>query len=117
MCDCRVINKSTLKNSFALPNPKQILDHFAGAKHLTKLDEIKGFHQIALSYEDSQKSTTTTMYGNCRFAVITFEFANAPSMFNKVMAGVLLDHHDRFFINYADATLYALNGWHSRKVG
>ena len=63
MCiDYTSLNKSCLKDPFALPRIDQVIDATAGCELLSFLDAYSGYHQIKLKKSDQEKTSFITPY-------------------------------------------------------
>ena len=69
--DYRKLNKATMKDHFPLPFIDQMLDHLMGYTYYCFLDGYSGYIQIAIAFEDQEK-TTFTWY--VRFLMNAFRF-------------------------------------------
>ena len=61
--DYRVLNCQTKKDVYPLPRIDDLLDKLATAKYLSAIDLASGYHQIAMSPEDIEKTAFVTRYG------------------------------------------------------
>lgn len=105
MCvDYRALNDKTVNNRYPLPRNDELLDRLQGAKCLTTLDLISGYHQIRISDEDVPKTAFRTHQGSYQYKVIAFGLANAPSTFQQVMNDVFRDM-SKFVLVYLDDIL------------
>ena len=87
--DFRQLNDLTCGDSFPLPNITDILDQLGQSKYFTTLDLASGYHQVALSDEDRQKTAFSTIDGHFEFLRMPFGLKTAPATFQRMMNTVL----------------------------
>ena len=90
MCvDFRAVNDVTVKDTYPLPQIKDILENMIGARIFSKLDLHKAFHQIYIDPKDREKTAFITNKGLYEYNLMPFGLANAPSVFQRCMDKVL----------------------------
>ena len=99
--DFRKLNNITKKNVYPLPVIDNILSMLNKAKYFTSLDLTSGYHQIKLDDRDKEKASFCTFQGLYTFNVMPFGLANAPSVFQELMARVLrgLEHFSTAYLD------------------
>ena len=103
MCiDYRMLNASTVRNAYPLPNIQDALDGFAGASVFSTLDLAAGFHQIVLKEESRHLTAFRTDQGLYEYNVMPMGLANAPAMFQKAMHDTLRPFMNKFVTVYMD---------------
>jgi len=90
-CDYRALNKLTVKQVSQLPRIDDLLDQLHGVKVLSAIDLQSGYHQLAITPEDRQKTAFRTPFGLYQWKVIPFGLTNAPTHFARAMNTVLGD--------------------------
>jgi hypothetical protein len=84
--DYRLLNEVTTKDTFPLPRIDDLLDQLGRCKYFSTLDLAAGYWQI-------QVDTTAfvTHRGLYEFNVMPFGLTNAPSVFQRLVQGLLID--------------------------
>ena len=90
--DYRAINGVTTPDPYQMPFIEDILDTLASAKHMSKIDLNKGFHQIPVRREDKEKTAFCTPWGKYQFSRMPFGLRNGPAVFQRLMDKIL--HQD-----------------------
>ena len=70
--DYRAINEITKWDRHPLPLINEALDRLRGARYLTKLDIIDGYHNIRIKEGDEWKTTFSTKLGTYEYLVMPF---------------------------------------------
>ena len=71
MCiDYRMLNASTVRNAYPLPNIQDALDGFSGATVFSTLDLAAGFHQIVLDEKSRHLTAFRTDQGLYEYNVM-----------------------------------------------
>ena len=89
--DYRKLNTAIRKDHYPLPSIDQMMDRLAGHPHYCFLDGYSGYNQIAIAYEDQEKTTFTCTYGTFAFRRMPFGFCNAPATFQICMMFMFSD--------------------------
>ena len=87
--DYRAVNSVTQPDPYQMPLIEDILDTFASAKFISKIDLNKGFHQIPVREEDMAKTAFCTPWGKFEFRVMPFGLRNGPAVCQRMMDKVL----------------------------
>jgi hypothetical protein len=75
------LNKACPKDPFPLPRIDQLVDATSGHQKISFLDAFQGYHQIALSPVDQEKTTFITPRGIFCYQVMPFGLKNARSTY------------------------------------
>jgi len=104
MCvDYRMLNKRTIKDSYALPRIEEILDTISGAKYFTVLDMKSGYHQVEI--EEAHKERTAFTLGPLgfyEFNRLPFGLSNSPATYQRLMEDCLSDLNMKICFVYLD---------------
>ena len=79
--DYRKLNTTTRNDHFPLPFIDQMLDRLANYSHCCFLYGYSGYNQIAIAFEDQEKTTFMCSYGTYDFRRMPFGLCNAPATF------------------------------------
>jgi len=87
--DYRKLNELTHVDHYPLPRMDDIFDRMSGAKYISTLDLLQGYHQIRMEKNSQSKTAFVTTDGKYEFIRMPFGLASAPSCFQRVMDDVL----------------------------
>uniref|UniRef100_A0A2N9ESA7 RNase H type-1 domain-containing protein n=1 Tax=Fagus sylvatica TaxID=28930 RepID=A0A2N9ESA7_FAGSY len=79
------LNQACPKDPFPLPKIDQLVDATAGHDRMSFLDAFQGYHQIALSTEDREKTAFITPLGIYCYKVMPFGLKNAGAMYQRMV--------------------------------
>ena len=100
--DYRKLNAATIPDEFPIPRQSDILASLSGAQVLSSLDALSGFTQLELAEEDIEKTVFRTHRGLFQFKRLPFGLRNGPSIFQRVMQGILAPYLWIFCLVYID---------------
>ena len=100
--DYRLLNATTIKDSYPLPRIDDTLDALSGSKWFSTLDLKSGYHQVALAEADKPKTAFSAGNGLWQWRVMPFGLCNAPATFERLMESVLAGMHWRTLLVYLD---------------
>ena len=100
--DYRKLNAVTMPDEFPIPRQSEILSSLSGAQVLSSLDALSGFTQLELDPEDIEKTAFRTHRGLFQFRRMPFGLRNGPSIFQRVMQGILAPYLWLFCLVYID---------------
>src|SRR6266511_3649205 len=96
------LNRKTLVDKYPIPNIKEYLTMFQGAKYFTIIDLASAYWQIKLRRQDREKTAFITAQGLYQFIVMPFGLNNAPATFQRLMNDVLREYLRKFCLVYLD---------------
>ena len=100
--DYRKLNAVTTTDKFPIPRQSEILQSLSGAQVLSSLNALSGFTQLELDPEDVEKTAFRTHRGLFQFKRMPFGLRNGPSIFQRVMQGILSPYLWLFCLVYID---------------
>ena len=105
--DYRDLNKSSVPQSFPLPQLSSVFDALGESKAqwLSSLDLKSGFWQIGMDESSKHKAAFITQSGVYEWKRMPFGLMNAPITFQTLMTNVLRDINWRFVLCYIDDIL------------
>ncbi|GFR65343.1 transposon Ty3-G Gag-Pol polyprotein [Elysia marginata] len=89
--DYRRLNASTEDDRYPLPHIQDINNHLAVCRVFSKIDLIRGYHQIPMAASSIQKTAHVTPFGLWEFLRMPFGLKNAAQSSQRLMDGVLRD--------------------------
>ena len=87
--DYRELNDLTKKDSYPIPEMKDILDKLHGSEFFSTLDGASAYWSIPIAEEDIEKTAFVSPRGEFEFSVMPFVLCNAPSTYERVIYSVL----------------------------
>jgi len=94
------LNRQTLRDCFPTPVASDLIARTRGARMLSKLDLLSGFHQVRIQEGDQHKTAFTTpgaTWSQYEWVTCPFGLTNTPSCFQRLVNHVLFDH---IVVNY-----------------
>ena len=83
--DYRRLNNVTRPDRYPLPNIKDFTNNLKGCTFFSKLDLVKGYHQVPMSGADICKTAIVTPFGLFEFLSMPFGLKNAAQTFQRLM--------------------------------
>ena len=103
--DFRRLNAVTVPDSYSVPRIHDFANGLADRKWFSKVDLVKGYHQVPIKLEDQPKTAISTPFGLYQFRRMPFGLRNAGATFQRLMDSIFQDF-DFVFI-YLDDVLIA----------
>ena len=100
--DNRKLNAVTTPDEFPIPRQSEILSSLSGAQVLSSLDALSGFTQLEMHEDDVEKTAFRTHRGLFQFKWMPFGLRKGPSIFQRVMQGILAPYLWIFCLVYID---------------
>ena len=102
--DYRRLNDVTVPDRYPIPLLQDFASKLQGARIFSKVDLVKGYHQIPVHPDDIPKTAIITSFGLYEFTRLPFGLSNAAQAFQRLMDTVLRDL-DAFIFVYLDEVL------------
>ena len=107
--DYRGLNDVTKKDSYPLPEVKDILDQLDGCQFYSTLDGASAYWSIPINEADREKTSFITLRGQYEFNVMPFGLCNAQATYQRAIDSTLKDVPNS--LPYIDDTLTFSNSF------
>ena len=87
--DYRRLNDITVDDRYPLPHIQDFNGHLGGCCIFSKIDLVRGYHQIPIREDDVPKTAVVTPFGLFEFLRMPFGLKNAAQAFQRLMDGIL----------------------------
>jgi len=101
--DYRRLNMATVHDRYPLPNIQDLSSRLHGCSIFSKLDLVKGYHQIPIAAADVPKTAIITPFGLFEYRKTPFGLKNAAQTFQRLMDKTF--RHLPFIFIYLDDIL------------
>lgn len=103
--DFRRLNNVSTNDRYPIPHIQDFSVHLAGAVFFSKVDLVRGYHQVPVRPQDVPKTAVITPFGLFEFLRMPFGLKGAAQTFQRLMDSVLRDMP--FLFVYLDDILVA----------
>uniref|UniRef100_A0A669BQR8 Gypsy retrotransposon integrase-like protein 1 n=1 Tax=Oreochromis niloticus TaxID=8128 RepID=A0A669BQR8_ORENI len=87
--DFRRLNNVTANDRYPIPHIQDFSAHLAGTSVFSKIDLVRGYHQVPVRAEDVPKTAVITPFGLFEFLRMPFGLKGAAQTFQRLMDSVL----------------------------
>ncbi len=96
---------------FLMSTIESIIAKAGNFTHLSKIDLLKGFHQVPMEEESKQYTAFSCAHGKFQYKVMPFGLRNAPATFQLLMQRVLAGC-EQFALPYIDDLIIYSSSFH-----
>ena len=119
--DYQNLNEITIKNNYSLLLFLKILKRFAYAKRFIKINIYNVYYKIRVRKKDEWKIVFRTRYDQFEYQIMSFDLANASTIFQNYVNKTLKSYIDIFYVIYLnDILIYSkskkLHWKHMRQI-
>ena len=86
--DYRRLYQTTVDDRYPLPHIQDFNSKLAGAKIFSKIDLVRGYHQIPMTADSVPKTAIVTPFGLWEFLRMPFGLKNAAQAFQRLLDGI-----------------------------
>jgi hypothetical protein len=109
--DYRKLNAKTIPDEFPIPRQSEIIQALSGAQVLSSFDALAGFTQLEMADDAKEKTAFRCHLGLWQFKRMPFGLRNGPSIFQRIMQGVLAPFLWLFTLVYIDDIVIYSKSW------
>jgi hypothetical protein len=114
--DYRKLNEKTIVDEFPIPRQSDIIQALPGAQVLSSFNALAGFNQVEMEEEACEKTAFRSHRGLWQFKRMPFGLQNRPSIFQRIMQGVLAPYLWIFTLVYIDDIVVFSKSWEDHIV-
>ena len=86
--DYRRLNEMTVDDKYPLPHIHDFNEELLGATIFSKVDLIRGYHQVPVAKDDIKKTAIVTPFGLWEYDRMPFGLKNSAQAFQRLMDGI-----------------------------
>ena len=86
--DYRKLNRRTVGDAYPIPHIHDFAANLAGSVIFSKVDLVKGYHQVPVRGEDVSKTAIATPFGLFEFTRMPFGLKNSAQTFQRLMDNI-----------------------------
>lgn len=105
--DYRKLNELTVPDRYPIPKIDELIQDVQGSTVFTKLDLIKGYHQLKVKEEDVHKTAFVVRNGLYEWVRVPFGLKNAPAVFQRAIELVLRPCRDFAMVYFDDIVVHS----------
>jgi len=87
--DYRRLNAVTVPDRYPIPHVQDFAAKLAGTTVFTKIDLVKGYHQVPVEHASQEKTAIVTPFGLFQYRRMPFGLRNATQTFQRLMDVVI----------------------------
>ena len=104
--DYRRLNNATVADRYPIPLISDFKTNIAGSNVFSKIDLVKGYHQVPIHQDDIPKTAITTPCGMFEYLKMPFGLKNSGATFQRLMHKVL-DGLSYIFVYLDDILIFS----------
>ena len=89
--DPQNLNECLIRNRCEIPTTTEIFARIHEAKYFTKLDAVKGFHQVPIDLQSSKLTSFVTPFGKFRYLRMPMGIKTAPEIFHSIVSNLFMN--------------------------
>ena len=89
--DYRQLNKVTVKDSYPMPDVREIIDKMNGSKYFSKVDMASAYWAVSIRESDRHKTAFMTPRGLLEMCVTAYGLCNSQATYQRIIDNVTED--------------------------